>query len=147
MDVTNNAISNADANFPFLRYADVLLVYAEAQNELGNSSEAIDYLNIVRQRSNATLAVSASDIGNALDTQTKRRSAIIEERAKEFACEADRRWDLIRWGIYLQAMNAIGGSDDAGVLKTRQERNLLFPIPQPELNTNKAISENNPGWN
>ena len=44
-------------------------------------------------------------------------------------------------------MNAIGGSDDAGVLKTRQERNLLFPIPQPELNTNKAITENNPGWN
>ena len=77
----------------------------------------------------------------------KRRSAIIEERAKEFACEADRRWDLIRWGIYLQAMNAIGGSDDAGVLKTRQERNLLFPIPVAEINTNKAIDSNNPGWN
>ena len=44
-------------------------------------------------------------------------------------------------------MNAIGGSDDAGVLKTRSERNLLFPIPQPELNTNTAITENNPGWN
>ena len=72
---------------------------------------------------------------------------IIEERAKEFACEADRRWVLIRWGIYLQAMNAIGGSDDAGVLKTRQERNLLFPIPVAEINTNKAIDSNNPGWN
>jgi len=151
IDVTNNAISNADANFPFLRYADVLLIYAEAQNELGNASEAIDYLNKVRARSNAlAAALTASDglaVGNTLDTQTKRRSAIIEERAKEFACEADRRWDLIRWGIYLQAMNAIEGSDDAGVLKTRQERNLLFPIPAPELNTNKAITENNPGWN
>jgi hypothetical protein len=150
MDVANNAINNADANFPFLRYADVLLVYAEAQNELGNLSDAIDHLNKVRARSNATLALGASDdsaTGVVLDTKTKLRSAIIEERAKEFACEADRRWDLIRWGIYLQAMNAIGGSDDAGVLKTRQERNLLFPIPQPELNTNKAITENNPGWN
>lgn len=145
MDVTNNAINNADANFPFLRYADVLLVYAEAQNELGQAVDAIDYLNKVRQRSNATLASSTS--AGALDSKTKLRSAIIEERAKEFACEADRRWDLIRWGIYLQAMNAIEGSDDAGVLKTRQERNLLFPIPQPELNTNKAITANNPGWN
>lgn len=44
-------------------------------------------------------------------------------------------------------MNAIGGSDDAGVLKTRQERNLLFPIPVAEINTNKAIDSNNPGWN
>ena len=140
MDVTNNAINNADANFPFLRYADVLLIYAEAQCELGNIASAIDYLNLVRERSNATLAT------NALDTKTKLRSAIVEERAKEFACEADRRWDLIRWGIYLQAMNAVV-SDDSGVLKTRQERNLLFPIPAPELNTNKAITENNPGWN
>jgi hypothetical protein len=144
MDVTNNAINNADANWPFLRYADVLLIYAEALNELGQSDAAIEYLNKVRTRSNATLA-SVSGSG-ALDTPVKRRSAIIEERAKELACEADRRWDLIRWGIYLDAMNAIE-SDDAGVLKTRQQRNLLFPIPVPELNTNSAITENNPGWN
>ena len=151
MDVTNNAIANADANFPFLRYADVLLIYAEALNELGQSSDAITYLNQVRARSNATPASATVPDGSpsvtALDTPSKLRSAIIEERAKELACEADRRWDLIRWGIYLQAMNAIGGSDDAGVLKTRSERNLLFPIPQPELNTNTAITENNPGWN
>ena len=144
MDVTNNAINNADANWPFLRYADVLLIYAEAQNELGHADKAVSYLNKVRVRSNATEAKTSGD--GALDTPTKLRSAIIEERAKEFACEADRRWDLIRWGIYLDAMNAIE-SDDAGVLKSRQERNLLFPIPAPELNTNSAIKENNPGWN
>lgn len=145
MDVTNNAISNADANWPFLRYADVLLIYAEAQNELGNAADAITYLNMVRRRSNATEAWTTG--AGALDTTTKLRSAIIEERAKELACEGDRRWDLIRWGIYLDAMNAIGGSDDAGVLKTRQQRNLLFPIPVAEINTNSAINQNNPGWN
>ena len=142
MDVTNDAIDNADANWPMLRYADVLLIYAEAQNELGESDEAVTYLNKVRARSHADEATLA-----ILDSQLKRRSAIIEERAKEFACEADRRWDLIRWGIYLDAMNALGGSDDAGVLKNRIERNLLFPIPAQELNTNKAITSNNPGWN
>lgn len=144
-DVTNAATENADANWPFLRYADVQLIYAEAENELGNPDEALIYLNNVRRRSNAT---EGSLTGNgALDTQEKMRSAILEERAKEFACEGDRRWDLIRWGIYLDAMNALGGSDDSGINKTRQQRNLLFPIPNAELNTNKAITENNPGWN
>lgn len=144
-DVTNNATENADANWPFLRYADVMLIYAEAENELGNLNKALTYLNEVRERSNAT---PGSLTGNgALDTKDKMRSAIIEERAKEFACEADRRWDLIRWGIYLDAMNAIGNNEDSGVSKIRQTRNLLFPIPNSELNTNKAITENNPGWN
>ena len=142
MDVTNDAIDNADANWPFLRYADVLLCYAEAQNELGNDAEALTYLNKVRARSNAIEATT-----DDLDTQLKLRSAIIEERAKELACEADRRWDLLRWGIYLDAMNAFQGTDDSGILKTRTERNLLYPIPAQELNTNKAITSNNPGWN
>ena len=142
MDVTNDAIENADANWPFLRFADVLLIYAEAQNELGNASDAVTYLNKVRARSNAVEAT----VGG-LSTIELRRSAILEERAKEFACEADRRWDLIRWGIYLDAMNAIGGTDDSGVLKSRVARNLLYPIPAQELNTNKAITSNNPGWN
>lgn len=143
-DVTDNAIDNADANWPFLRYADVLLVYAEALNELDRPGDAIRYLNEVQRRSNSVL--SSMGGSQALTDKTARRSAIIEERAKEFACEADRRWDLIRWGIYLDAMNAIGGTDDSGVLKTRTERNLLFPIPQQELNTNTQIKTNNPGW-
>ena len=142
MDVTNDGIDNADANWPFLRLADVMLVYAEAQNELGNTSVAINYLNKVRARSHAE---ETSE--NELSTKTALRSAIIEERAKELACEADRRWDLIRWGIYLDAMNAFEGTDDSGVLKSRTERNLLFPLPAQELNTNKAITSNNPGWN
>lgn len=144
-DVTNDAIKDADCNWPFLRYADVLLIYAEAENELGNMGEAVKWLNEVRRRSNAT---EASTSGNgALDTKTKMRSAIIEERAKEFACEGDRRWDLIRWGIYLDAMNAIDGSDDSGVSKVREERCLLYPLPAAEINTNKFITKNNPGWN
>lgn len=148
MDVTNDAIENADANWPFLRYADLLLIYAEAVNELGTGDndaqalkDAVDLLNQVRNRSKATLGSVT-----VLDTKQKMRSAIIEERAKELACEADRRWDLLRWGIYLDAMNAVG-TDDSGVQKTRLQRNLLFPLPAQEMNTNKAITTNNPGWN
>jgi len=143
-DVTDPSIDQADANWPFLRLADVILVYAEALNELGKPGDALIQLNKVRERSNAQRASMGGS--HALSTQILRRSAILEERAKEFACEADRRWDLIRWGIYLDAMNALGGSDDSGVNKNRYERNLLFPLPQQEINTNAAINGNNPGW-
>ncbi len=148
-DVVNKATDYADSQWPFLRYADVLLVYAEAENELGNDAEAVSYLNKVRQRSNANLMETSPG-------RTALRSAIIEERAKEFACEGDRRWDLIRWGIYLDAMNAIvvnkgtpeeNHQDDAGNSKQRTERNLLYPIPEKEMVANPNITENNPGWN
>jgi len=144
-DVTDDAIDNADANWPFLRLADVILIYAEALNELDKPADAIIQLNKVRTRANANRASMGGK--KALSTKEARRSAIIEERAKELACEADRRWDLIRWGVYLDAMNVIGNYDDGGVNKTRTARNLLFPLPQQEINTNKAINSNNPGWN
>lgn len=140
MDVTDNGTKLADANWPFLRYADVMLVYAEAQNELGNASDAVEYMNKVRERSNAAPCTDLSVSKDQL------RSMIIEERAKELACEADRRWDLIRWGIYLEAMNGLGGSDDSGISKSREAKHLLFPLPKTEVDTNPNINENNPGW-
>lgn len=139
-DCENDALEYPDSYWPFLRYADVLLIYAEAETELGHLEEAMKYLNMVRKRSDATLMTAVS-------SQTGLRSSILEERAKEFACEGDRRWDLIRWGIYLQAMNAIGGRDEANINKARIERNLLYPIPADEINVNDSISSNNPGWN
>ena len=139
-DVSDPTTKFADANWPFLRYADVLLIYAEAMAETDHSDVAVTYLNQVRARSEAR---PATDPGAPVQL----RSLIIEERAKELACEGDRRWDLLRWGIYLQAMNAIGGRDESNVEKNRTERNLLYPIPQDEINSNPYINANNPGWN
>lgn len=141
MDVTDDATEYADCNYPLLRLADVLLCYAEALNETDRAEEAMTVLSQVQTRSGATPATF-----DRYPTTTLRRSMIIEERAKELACESDRRWDLIRWGIYLDAMNTVD-TDDGGVIKRRTARNLLFPIPVQELNTNKMINENNPGWN
>ena len=155
MDVTDPTTANADCPWPFLRLADVCLVYAEALNEIGNQQKAINQLYEVLKRSCPTAAkpttaslkrVFSNDGTYSPDNQTAVRSAIVEERAKELACEADRRWDLIRYGVYLEAMNAVG-TDDGGVSKVRSSRNLLFPIPAQELNTNKALDgQNNPGW-
>lgn len=139
-DVTDPTTKFADVNWPFLRYADVLLIYAEAMAETDHSDVAVTYLNQVRTRSEATPATDPGDL-------VKLRSLILEERAREFGCEGDRRWDLLRWGIYLDAMNAIGGRDECDILKNRSERHLLYPIPQDEINSNNLINENNPGWN
>lgn len=125
-----------------MRYADVVLIFAEASNEVnGPTQEAVNALNNVRNRSNAT----SKELVNFPDKESL-RSAILEERAMELAMEGDRRWDLIRWGIYLKAMNALGGMDEANNVKQRSNKHLLFPIPTLEILTNQGISENNPGW-
>lgn len=146
-DVSDPTVERNEGFFPFLRYADVLLLYAEALTELdgGISQKAIDVLNRVRARSNAVLATTSGN--GAITTKVALRSAIFEERAKELALEGDRRWDLIRWGVYLDVMNSIGGADEVGIYKVREERNLLYPIPQKEIISNEYINENNPGWN
>jgi hypothetical protein len=132
-----------DVPFPILRFADVLLIYAEASNEVSDvNGAAVDALNRVRVRSNASMK-SAGDFAD----KAALRSFVLEERARELALEGDRRWDLIRWGIYLPVMNAIGGQDEVGVRKEREAKHLLFPIPSDEILSNKAITENNPGWN
>jgi len=137
----------SDVNYPFLRFADIKLIYAEAANEYngGPTSEALTALNDVRARSNATAKKLAGD-GN-VGSLVAFRSAVLEERAMELALEGDRRWDLIRWGIYLDVMNSIQGNDEVGVTKVRAERNLLYPLPISEVSTNTSIQGNNPGWN
>lgn len=142
-DVTNPALVRTDGMYPFLRFADVLLIYAEASNEINRvTADGLEAYNRVRRRSNA-LEMPLNNF-----TQTSFRSAIIEERAMEFATEGgDRRFDLIRFGIYLDVMNAIGGLDEVNNSKLREEKHLLYPIPQDEILTNSAIAGNNPGWN
>ncbi len=138
--------TRTDFNFPFMRYAEIILLYAEADNEVngGPSATAIQIVDRLNARNNA---VTAADMGtNTPWTQQSFRSYILEERAKEFAAEGIRRFDLLRWGIYLQVMNALGGDDENGVIKRREQRHLLMPLPADEVNTNPFIEVNNPGW-
>ena len=134
-----------DFNFPFMRYTETLLLYAEADNEVNNgpSAEAIAVVDRLNQRNKSR---TVTELGQITPwNQVSFRSYILEERAKEFAAEGIRRFDLLRWGIYLQTMNAID-VDENGVTKRREARHLLIPIPANEVNTNKFIDTNNPGW-
>ncbi len=136
--VSDKTVATSDYHYPFLRYPAVFLMLAEAENELGNTPRAKEMVDVIRKRANASL------ISPETMTQQEVRSFVLEERARELAMEGIRKWDLLRWGIYLQVMNAV--DSEGAVIKRRQRRNLLFPIPLSELNANTKIKENNPGW-
>lgn len=136
--VADRTVQRADMPFPFIRYAETLLIFAEAENEVnGPTPAAYEALNAVRTRSGASSAPTLN--------QQQLRSYILQERQRELALEGHRAWDLRRWGIYLQAMNEID-IDANNIIKRRQEKHLLLPIPLNEINGNTSINENNPGW-
>jgi len=133
LGATANSGNNSDPLV--LRYADVLLVYAEALAETGNAGEAVTQLNKVRRRANVT-TYSTGDF--PLSGGTTLVEAIWAERARELYAEQDRHFDLLRQGRYFERMEEVG--------KSRPPRRRLFPIPSQEINGNKEINTNNPGY-
>jgi len=149
-------------NFPILRYADVLLMLAEAENEVnGPTATAYDAINQVRRRGYGlpVAVVSAvADLPAGLST-SQFKQAIMDERARELCFEGLRKADLIRWGTFSTVMNAmvteINNSNASATNKSRwilgyytaasSSRYLLLPIPSLEININKAMTQN-PGW-
>ncbi len=138
--VADPSVASSDAFYPLLRYSEVLLMYAEAENEAnsGPTTPAYDALKEVRDRANASEAPAGMN-------QEQFRSFVLAERAREFNLEGIRRFDLMRWGIYLPVMNKIGTGQN-NISKSRSNRNILYPIPLNEINSNTQITENNPGW-
>lgn len=114
-------------NWPLLRYADVLLLYAEALNEVGGpTADAYGAINQVRTRAKLPALANLN--------QAQFRDAVALERALELSFEGHRRWDLLRTGKYQQAMQA------AGVRTSPQYE--LFPIPLEERDVNPSLTQN-----
>jgi hypothetical protein len=132
-DVNDPLVANSDAFFPLMRYAELPLIFAEAANEVNNgpNAEAYAQLNVIRTRAAASAAPAGMN-------QEQFRSYVLAERAREFVLEGVRRYDLLRWGIYLQVMNKISAGQN-NISKVRSLRNLLLPIPLTELNSNQAL--------
>lgn len=131
-----------DANWIVLRYADVLLMFAEAENELsGPTDAAYDAVNAVRKR-------ARDENGNGIDEAQELaelpnleglsmeafREAIWEERRMELCFEGHHRWDLLRTGRFVEVMTASGRNAEA--------KHELFPIPLLELQANPALTPN-----
>jgi hypothetical protein len=133
--------NDADNNWPVLRYADVLLMYAEALNEQGFVADgpAFDYLNQVRARAGlpARTAVNADPALQVAD-QAAFRLAVEQERRVELAFENHRWFDLVRTGRAIDVMAAHGIAIEP--------YQLLYPAPQSQIDINPAIITQNPGY-
>lgn len=143
-----NSFTKTNAHLYFLRYADVLLIYAEAANELGNTTEALDKLELVRDRARKSAAEELGNV-NILPriTETnkdKLREIIWHERRIELALEGHRFFDLIRADRLvpgyalreLQADNPATGFNAA--------RNSVFLIPQKQIDISQGVLQQNP---
>lgn len=126
----NAGQSDGDKNVRILRFSEILLIRAEALNELGQSAAALVPLNRVRARVNLP-AVTTTD-------QTSLRPLIWKERRLELAMEHDRFYDLVRTG---QAKTALA-ADGKTFIEGKHE---LFPIPNDQLVQTPEMTQN-PGW-
>ena len=126
-------------NYIVLRYADVLLMYAEAQNEAsGPDASVYDAINAVRERA------GMPDIPNGLSQQDM-REVIHHERRVEFACEGYYYNDIRRWKTAEVVMNATIQAYDGSDIETRRfkpERDYWWPIDQDELDLNPNLEQN-----
>ena len=133
MDVPyqNNDASN---NYPVIRYADVILMYAEALNQNGKTAEACKYLNMTRRRGFGYQTTETSPVD--LQTADKAQCALMveQERRVELAFENHRWFDLIRTGRAVEVMKSKGFS--------LNETNLICPIPQKQIDVNPKLTQN-----
>ncbi|MCT4589367.1 MAG: RagB/SusD family nutrient uptake outer membrane protein [Carboxylicivirga sp.] len=124
---------NSPMNFPVLRYSDVLLMKAEALNNLDKTSDAYAPINKVRGRAGLENLKNLS--------KSEFNAAVLQERRMELAFEGQRWFDLIRvengqWG--LDFLHSIGKTNASA-------KHLLFPIPQKEIDNNPNLKQN-PGY-
>ena len=150
-------------NYDILRYDDILLMQAEAYIELGQQDKALPIINQIRTRAAASTGKLRKADGTFASnyniktypasgwTKDFARKALVWERRLEFATEGARFFDLVRWGIAEQTLNAY-----IAVEKTRRPflatakftagRDEYLPIPQSEITFTKGLYKQNPGY-
>lgn len=141
LDPTLTAGFDASNDWPVLRYSDVLLMYAEALNETGNTTTALAFLNQVRKRAGLPDKTSLS--------QADFRLAVEQERFVELCFEGHRWWDLVRTGRAIPVMNAFFARNNirnGATVVTVQEYQLLSPVPQGQIDVNPSLIKQNPGY-
>ena len=145
----NNWFGNLRANglnYPFIRYADVLLMYAESVVSGGKQGKLTpaEAVNQVRQRKSV----------NCAPVTTVDMKVIENERILELTGEGHRFYDLLRWGKLATRFKELEASDpyfkqytNSTYLGFQENKNEWLPIPVDEVEGNPYITSNNPGWN
>ena len=123
-------------NIRIIRYPDVLLMGAESANEKGLTTEALGYLEQVRAHARGNNPDILPPVTST--DQNVVREAIRHERRVELALEPDRFYDLVRWGIAKEVLQAAG--------KNYQDKNALLPLPQEEIDKSNGVLIQNPNY-
>jgi hypothetical protein len=139
VDYSINPLNNqsiSGINYPVIRYAEILLLYAEVLNEIngGPTADAYTAINLVRARANVPALPTGLGVADF-------RDAVFVERRKEFIQEGQRWFDLVRRGgaFYLAAQHKIAAHAAATLADT------LYPIPITEIQLDPLLTQN-PGW-
>ncbi|MCC6282990.1 MAG: RagB/SusD family nutrient uptake outer membrane protein [Saprospiraceae bacterium] len=133
---------NGPGNIRILRYADILLLAAEALNENNKQTEALNYINQVRKRARDSSPVPLPGLlpNLTITDQTMLRERIYRERRVELAMEQHRWFDLVRWGRAASVMQALGKVDFVA------GKNELLPVPQTEIDLTGGRIQQNLGY-
>lgn len=134
---------NSGLNYPLIRYADVLLIYAEAQNEVGGPTvDAYNALKLIRDRA----GLATPDIGTF--SQSTFREAVWRERWHELSFEGITWFDMLRLRkVYDTATDTFIEFEGASLNGTTlQSKHLLLPLPAADFRNNPNLQPNNPGW-
>ncbi|MEP1777883.1 RagB/SusD family nutrient uptake outer membrane protein [Reichenbachiella sp.] len=150
MQRTANSTDKQGLNMVLFRFADILLVHAEAANEDNDQAGALTSINRVRQRA------GLADL-SGLD-QVQLRLAIRQERAWELIGENQTKLDLMRWGTLVAEIKALpakvaAAGEKKGLVDMAQiqadniaDKHLLLPVPQAEFEKNPSLGQQNPDW-
>ncbi|MDR2473433.1 MAG: RagB/SusD family nutrient uptake outer membrane protein [Tannerella sp.] len=158
-NANNNVIKNdsqSDINYIVLRYADILLMYAEAKTELNQIDESVyEAVNAIRGRETVNMPLiqhtDPSTIATyvAMGDYAKMREVIRLERRIEFAGEGYYYMDILRWRTAEKVLNGpiyTYNYTQKLVRTFNKDRDYLWPVPSYETQENPALEPNNPGW-
>ena len=124
-------------NHRILRYADIILMLAEASNELGDGTTAAANLELIRNRASGNLGPARAIVPVIpFVNQAQMRTAIKNERRWELAMEGYRFYDLVRWGDAITELGSLGYTN----------RCRFYPIPQQAINGSGGVIVQNPEW-
>lgn len=133
VDLPYSSSDGTSLDHSIIRYADVLLMYAEVLNELGNN-KCYDYIDQVRARAGLGPLKKMS--------KEKFKEHIMLERAWEFCYEGDRKFDLVRWGVYCTRTPEWSPQVVGNIQEGKHE---FWPIPQSQIDINPNLVQN-PNW-
>ncbi len=162
---SSKSVTHTSINFPILRYADILMVWAEAvacdQGSTGAELEqAWEYLNQVRRRGYGKPVTEASAEADLDEGDGALMDILKDERARELGFELTRKDDLVRWGIFWDNMKHLKNLTETTIKPTWtadyytyakayfrnvSQRDEFWPIPTYEMGVNRKLVQN-PGW-